>query len=207
MNLLRIAARVCAQRAPEAPEWAPFGKWAWASKREGIPEEEDTEVERAVYAQIRAHFASSRTGLPQFTAELLAGCMARGWYASVLHPPPQETLYRGVKLRSRAALESLLGMEDVQDEGSVDANRYIPGSNGSSTSWSAKKRITKDFSESGERGYAVTLIADVAANPNRFLAGPGGLYDVDGLSRWHLEKETVGLEPIIVRRIEWTRLG
>jgi DNA topoisomerase-1 len=219
----RVAARYLeAKVGPEAPFGAPFGRWAWTSHRKGLPnepeeQEPDTELEREVYAQVRKHFASDRVGLPKETAELLASCVGHGWYKPVLHAPPYDTLYRGLKITKMGVLEKMIGEELSHGvEGAVDFNEpqsvFLVDAegepdNGYSSSWSAKKQITRDFSDNGKRGWAVTLFANTADNPNRFLAGPGGLYNVDGLSRWHLEKETVGLEPVLVRRIEWKPLG
>lgn len=107
-------------------------------------------------------------------------------------------------------LAEFLGVpvEQLQDEGAIvpEGMLLVATNNGNSTSWSAKKKITRDFSERGERRWDVTLIADVENNPHKFLAGPGSLYDVVGLSMFHLKKETVGLEPILIRRIEWEKL-
>jgi hypothetical protein len=215
VDLYAIAARVCHRTAgvpkePEAPEWAPLGQYAWAARREAMPDEPDNACEDELFQDLRSHFSSSRTGLPARSAALLSIFVRLGWYAPVLHPPPQPILYRGIKLRSRAAVASLANVEEeeIAERGSVSApgGVVIPSVNGHSTSWSSKKRITKDFSSKGKAGYSVTLIAEVGANPGRFLAGPGGLYDVDGMSRWHQEKETVGLEPITISRIEWSRL-
>ncbi len=195
---------------PEAPAWAPFGQYAWASRREGLPEEPDTEVEKEVFEDLRAHFASSRTGLPASTASLLTTFVLLGWYAPVLHPPPQEVLYRGIKLRGREHVINLLGgdVEELPDTGRKEFPEgiVVPSVNGHSTSWTARKHITKDFSEKGKAGWSVTLVASVGANAGKFLAGPGGLYNVQGMSRWHLEKETVGLEPIRILRVEWSKL-
>lgn len=199
------------EKEPEAPVDGPFGQWAWASRREAMPDEPDNLLEDLIFEQLKKHFSSSRTGLPQETADFLARLMEAGMYEPVLHSPPQETLYRGLKLRGKVSLATFLGIDpsEVEETGSLDFPETvtIPTTNGFSTSWSSKRKITEDFSQEGERGYAVTLVASVSGNPFRFIAGPGGLYNVDGMSRWHLEKETVGLEPIRVRRIEWERIG
>lgn len=193
----------------EAPSWAPFGEYAWAKYREGIPEEADNELEKAIYQQIKKHFASTnREGLSQMTATLLSLLMKVGWYKDVLHPPPVKKLYRGLKIRSRQQLSDLIGVpvKEIEDSGSIKLNKPVPYDNGFSSSWTFKKKITKDFSTNygkAKSGFATVLVANVEDNPYKFVAGPGGLYDVDGLSRWHLEKETVGLEPIIIDSIEW----
>lgn len=200
-----------ALREPEAPKTAPFGEYAWAKYREGCPEEPDTEIEKEVYRDLKKHFASKRIGLPKNTVKLLMSLLKVGYYKDVLHPPPTKTLYRGLKITNLEALTLLLGQpkEEIADSGKMDLNKSIENDNGFSTSWTAKKKITSDFSGNygkAKKGYLITLVADVADNEHRFLAGPGGLYDVDGLSYWHLEKETVGLEPIIIKRIEWEKL-
>jgi hypothetical protein len=205
-----IVAGIVPSHPPEAPDGAPFGRYAWASRREGVPDEPDTELEETVYAQLKRHFASSRTGLPAGTVSMLSSFLRLGWYSPVLHAPSQDTLYRGMWIRSAAAMAALACVPegDLRRSGHSDfsAGAIIPPANGWSTSWSSRKQATREFSESRGSGYAVTLLADVAQNRFRLLAGPGGLYDVDGLSRWHLEKETVGLEPGIIRRVEWRRL-
>jgi hypothetical protein len=216
MNMTSMALRVASvlvaspkpPAGPEAPIWAPFGQWAWAGRREGVPEEPDTEVETQVFEDLKRHFTSTRTGLPATTAALLSTFLSLGWYRPVLHPPPYATLYRGLKLTSKAGLIALIGYEPEEEDGATDFadGTLAKSENGNSSSWTFRKAITEDFSAAGKRGYSVTLVADVADNQNRFLAGPGGLYDVEGMSRWHLEKETVGLDPIVVRRIEWSRL-
>lgn len=55
----------------EAPAWAPFGEFAWAKFREGIPEEEDTDVEKEIYADLKRHFNSKHIGLPSRTVSML----------------------------------------------------------------------------------------------------------------------------------------
>jgi hypothetical protein len=195
-------------KAPEAPKSAPFGEFAWAGKREGMPEEADTELEKSVYHDLKSHFASKHVGLPKLTVKILMKILKAGWYKPVLHPPPHKKLFRGLKL-NHEQLSKLLGEDDFDDEGSVELNDAVPVDNGYSSSWTFKKKISTDFAGNygkAKRGFEVYLTADVDDNEHRFLAGPGGLYDVDGLSRWHLEKETVGLEPIKVKTIEWKSL-
>ena len=193
----------------EAPKWAPFGEWAWAKYREGIPEETDNDLETQIYKEIKKHFASTnRQGLPQITASLLSLLMKLGWYKDILHPPPAKKLYRGLKLKNKQQLSELVGIpvKELEDSGTIKLDKLIPYDNGFSSSWTAKKQITKDFTTNygkAKRGCGVVLIANVDDNPYKFVAGPGGLYDVEGLSKWHLEKETIGLEPIIISSVEW----
>jgi hypothetical protein len=115
-----------------------------------------------------------------------------------------------MKINSKKQLADILNLDEkeLSDNGSKDFEEgiSIPPTNGYSTSWSFKKHVSKEFSNKGKRGFAVTLIAEVSENPNKFLAGPGGLYDVEGISKYHLEKETVGLEPIRIKKIEWERI-
>lgn len=200
-------------KEPEAPANALFGEWAWAKYREGVPEEPDTEIEKQIYQDIKKHFASSHVGLPKLTVRMLMKLMKKGYYKRVLHAPPVKTLYRGLKITNKETLAKLLKIseEEITDSGKkiFEKKFSVDVPNGHSTSWTVKKKITKDFSGNygkAKRGYMVTLIADVADNEYRFLAGPGGLYDVEGLSKWHLEKETVGLEPITIKRVEWESL-
>lgn len=197
----------------EAPKSAPLGEWAWPSCREGIPDEKDTSIERRIYQEIKKHFSSNRVGLSKFVVRSLKKILEKGWYKEILHPPPYKTLYRGMKINNIKDLSKLIKVkeEEIKDKGSVDFQDKIniKLTNGHSTSWTFQKKITKDFATDygkAKQGFAVILLADVDDNPNSFLAGPNGLYDVEGLSRWHLEKETIGLEPIFIKRIEWYKL-
>lgn len=200
------------KKEPEAPKDSPFGEWAWAKYREGVPEEPDTKLEKQIYQDIKKHFASSRTGLPKFTVRLLIKFLEKEWYKPVLHAPPYKTLYRGLKVSCKQDVIDLLKLkpEDFKENGSINFDSFnIKLNNGHSTSWTFKKKITQDFSTDygkAKKGYSIVLIAKVDDNENRFLAGPGGLYDVEGLSKWHLEKETVGLEPIKITRAEWKKI-
>lgn len=203
-------------KTPEAPASAPFGEYAWIKYREGFKDLDDrseTELEKKVYTEIRSHFASSHKGLSQSTVKLLQKILRNEWYSEVIHEPKQDTMYRGVVINDANSLAKILKLkeEEIGESGSIDASKLsIRTKNGFSSSWTNRKIISTDFSTyygKRKRGYAVTLIAKIKDNPLKFIAGPGGLYDVKGLSRWHLEKESIGLEPIKLYRIEWKKLG
>lgn len=139
--------------------------------------------------------------------------MELGYYKSVLHPPPVKTVYRGIKFKTIEDVSKFLDLpiDEINDADSIKLNKSIDHKNGYSSSWTSQKSIAQDslfisWNGAGKKGYFVTLYANVKDNPYKFIAGPGGLYDVDGLSKWHLEKETIGLEPIIVSKIEWKKL-
>lgn len=193
-------------------EELPFGKYLWSTHRPNVPSEKETVLEKKLYDDLKKHFSSKHIGIPKLTNKILQICLKNNWYQDVLHPPPYKFVYRGLKLSSKDKLSELLNIEssEINDSGIIkDYNNAVINNNGFSTSWSKSKKITSDFSTNygkGKRGFAVTLIAEVNENKNKFIAGPGGLYDVEGLSRWHLEKETVGLEPIIIKKIEWKKL-
>lgn len=194
----------------EAPASAPFERWAWPTRREGVDATEpENDAEERVFKSLRQHFRTDHVGLPREDADLLHDVLReRTWYSAVLHPPPNARLYRGIRLASREDVAEFVGVDEdeIGDVGSSDVHRSVTVDDGFSTSWSAKKKIARDdFAKRGKRGWAVTLTIDVKKNKRRLLAGPGGLYDVRGMSRYHLEKETVALEPVIVRRIEWQK--
>ncbi len=210
IDLIKLAL-VAKNKKPEAPKYGPFGEYAWSSNREAMPEEDDTEIEKEIYKQLHKHFLThNREGLPEMTALFLSMLMELGWYKNILHKPVHKVLYRGVKINSKKELADILNLDEkeIDDNGGKNFKEgvSIPVFNGFSTSWSFRKGVSKDFSNKGKRGFAVTLVAEVSENPNKFIAGPGGLYDVDGISKHHLEKETVGLEPIKIKRIEWERI-
>lgn len=197
-----------AQIKPEAPKNAPFGEFAWSKHRKNIPNKEYTKLEKLVYKDIRNHFSSKHIGLPKFTVRLLNKILSNKWYNKIIHEPKHKLLYRGLKLNHNQ-LSNLINLKTFEENGEVDFNQSIKVDNGHSSSWTYKKDISRDFSTNygkAKSGFSVTLIANVSDNENRFIAGPGGLYNVDGLSRWHLEKETIGLEPIIINKIQWKKI-
>jgi len=201
-------------KTPEAPKNAPFGEFAWTKHREGFDNKiyyEETELEIKIYKEIKNHFASKHIGLSKIAAKLLAKILKNNWYSKIIHEPKHKTLYRGILIKDKEDVCNLLKIkrEDFEDKGSIAYNSSIKITNGNSTSWTYKKIISKDFSTyygKRKKGYAITFIADIDDNRYKFIAGPGGLYDVEGLSKWHLEKESIGLEPIIIRKIEWEKL-
>lgn len=194
--------------APEAPKNAPFGEYAWSQHRKNIPHKKYTKLEKQTYNDIKNHFASNHIGLPKFTSRLLSKILENKWYNSIIHEPKHKLLYRGLKL-SRKQLSNLIGLDDFESNGSINFNKHIDTVNGHSSSWTYKKNTSKDFSKNygkAKSGFSVTLVAKLDENKNKFIAGPGGLYNVTGLSRWHLEKESIGLEPIIIDKIQWEEI-
>lgn len=197
-------------KEPEAPESALMGQWAWPTKREGFPKGmQETPTSKRLYEALRKHFETTQKRMSLDEVNTLREFLLLGYYEPVLHSPPQKRLYRGLHLTEVEAVAFFrdLGItidENNMSEQSQEINRHVPALNGFSSSWTAVKKITDDFAIGDHKsGYAITLIADVKDNPYRFLAGPGGLYNVQGLSMFHLERETVGLEPIVIKRIEW----
>lgn len=196
--------------ATDAPKSAPFGEWIWPSKREGIEaEEKENVLEKQLWKAFRKHFQHKPGGLNKKERDLVQKILKSGHYSEVFHAPPQEKLYRGLKFKTKNELAKFLNIDEnkLKDEGQIeDFNDSFQIKDKYSSSWSSQKKITKEFSHAGKYGYAVTLIANTGDNPYKFVAGPGGLYDVEGLTYYHLEKETVGLEPIIVNKIEWEKI-
>lgn len=208
MNLIKLANYLEAKYSSEAPKNGPFNEYLWPKYREGIKEiEPESKLEKLVYKHIKQHFSSKHVGLPLKTVKLLIKCLENNWYSKVLHAPKHKTLYRGLLLNKKD-LSKLINKEPLDKE-KIEYNNSIKVDNGHSTSWTYKKNISKDFSGNygkAKQGYIVTLIANLEDNKNRFLSGPGGLYDVEGLSKWHLEKESIGLEPIQIKYIEYEKI-
>lgn len=199
---------------PEAPSSAVFGEYLWCSKREGMSgvQESDTELETQVFKDLRSHFATKKIRLPKETVKILQKCLKNNWYKKVFHPPPVEYLYRGLYFSSAQKLKDFCNLQELKDADEItyEKHKVFEPIDGYSSSWVFKKSITEDFSTNygkAKTGYCVTLTAKVKDNTNNFLAGPGGLYDVEGMSKWHLEKETVGLEPINIYKLEYKKIG
>jgi hypothetical protein len=190
----------------------PFGNNLWSNHhKDNYKSKKYSFLEQMIYDDLKNHFSSKHIGLPMLSARILKLCLKNNWYNDILHPPPSKFVYRGLKINYKEKLSNLLKLDQslIKDKGSVIVDAPVKNDNGFSTSWTTVKKITSDFYtdyNKAKRGFGVILIANVEENKNNLLSGPGGLYNIDGLSRWHLEKETVGIEPVIVHKIEWDKL-
>jgi hypothetical protein len=195
--------------SPEAPKYAPLGRWAWSSSREGIPKEPDNANERFLKRELAGHFLTKHRSISKPAADMILRIRRNGWYEPVFHEPPDRVLFRGLRLKDAAALAKLLKLPEaeVSARGSLRGKFIVAIKGEHSTAWSAKKRVAFEFAREEKKGWAVVLTAEVKPNRLRFQTGPGGLYDVEGVSYYHLERETMGIEPITVSRIEWKFLG
>jgi hypothetical protein len=209
--------------APEAPAGAPLGRWAFSSSRQCVPHEVDNFNERFLKRELRRHFLSreaDRThperhrGISKQAADMILRFRRNRWYEPVFHAPPQHFLFRGLHLEKKEELAKILReqADKIPDQGSKEGTFTAPPptEKGYSTSWAPLKYVAFDFAReygASRSGWAVVLTAEVVPNRLRFQAGPGGLYDVDGISYFHKERETLGIEPISVFRVEWKPLG
>lgn len=193
------------EKAATAPPKAPLGRIAFAPRRSKKPYEPNTPEEETLFRQIKRQFEDNKP----FDAEVCGQVrryLAKGWYSDVFKEPGAAVVYRGMGI-TRASLNRwllrVLKMKELpKNNGSAEVNyRYTPKSQGAS-SWTTSKTVANDFSM-GKSDYAVIFHARVEDNPNMFVTGPGGLYNIDGFETYETEKEAIGLGTIRIFKVEW----
>lgn len=194
-----------AQSQAQAPEDAPFGKFAWPDKRqEDLPEEEDTPSERKMYRALNDAFASQFSKLTDEESNLIQTVMKNGWYPKVFAPPRVNTVIRGM-IVPKKWLQDALGKEDISSKGDVEHSFTFNPRGGASSSWTRSYKVAQDFSIAAGKqdAWGVIMAAHTADNPNRFLDCTRGIYGIEGLDMYDSEKEIIGLGPIKVFRVRW----
>jgi len=189
----------------EAPKTAPLGQIAFAPARARVPFEPNTKVEQDLYDSLLDHFHGEHF-LNSKQAELMRKILSKGLYASVIHEPTTEVVYRGMVV-PKAWLAKALKIKPgkLSKKGSISKSFTFTPRKGESSSWTTSKRSAENFANQAQRGeVAIVLYAEVERNPNRFVAGPGGLYKVKGPDYYSNEKEAVGLGNIKVSKVTWT---
>lgn len=204
-----------AKNIPAEKASAAMGKWAWPQERKtkNMPFEQSTKLEEELYDAIKGHFEGDNS-ITDKVAQKLMNFLEKGMYSDVLHPPQQQSLYRGLPV-DISWLAKILGYKNVKDmpaKGVVRKNFTFKPKRGAATSWSHSKTIARDFAGSLDKNYykqhnrcGLLLHARVEDNPNKFIAGVGGLYKLDSPNEYSQEKETIGLGPIKVFEIQYVR--
>lgn len=194
---------------PEAPEDSdpPFGKYAFAPQRkDNVPPEENTSRESAALAGLRAHVRQNDP-LPQDVALDLMKALEAGSYSKVIHEPQKGTIYRGIAVDMKG-LSELTGERGLEDSGSKVIKRKIrPNPRGEwSSSWTTDIKVAYDFAEhSPESPFSVILIAKLDDNPNVFMEGPDGFYNVKELDYHSREKEAIALGQVRLHKLYWRK--
>ncbi len=200
---------------PQADEDDPLGKFAFASGRldGGIPEEDDTPVEKALYKKLAYHFNQNEP-LDNDSSALAQSFLKKGIYKPVFNQPlPNTVVYRGLMV-DEAWLRQHAGFrpnEKIPKSGARGVTMTLKphkGDDDSSHSWSLSKVVAFNFATSAPETdkYAVILHAKAGSNKDRFLSGPDGMYNVDPFNTFEQEEEVTALGAVNVYAITWTRL-
>lgn len=192
------------EKSAEAPAKAPLGRIAFPGDRKGKPMEVDTDVEKRLYNALMLHYVDNEE-VTNEDAALMRKFLSKEWYSEIFHEPTAKVVYRGFSVsKNWKWLLRVLKVDKLpKDKGSIEKNFTYTPSRTATSSWSTSKKVARDFAEGGDRGMSVIFHASVADNPGRFVAGPGGLYKVQGFEQYDSEKEAIGLGPIKVFKVEW----
>jgi len=156
-----------------APPDAPFGRYAWASQRQGVPSERDNSLEKRIARLIKRH-VEDNIPLRAENFKLMMDLVNQGLYSDILmKPEPDALLYRGMHV-SEAFIETLgLDPETVEDGDhslGVVVNPAPPRRGAYVSSWTRNRDIADNFkSTGGNSGFSVVLIARAGDNPDSFL--------------------------------------
>lgn len=191
----------------ESPK-AVFGRFAFADEEDRLRPvkdrwwEQNTEIEADVLDQLNNH-AYEDIPIKKSSADVLGTILKKGQYTDILHEPDRRFLYRGMTV-PKSWVASLLkkNPDQVKPRGIVKVD-FTFKPRGGSSSWTANKKVAKKFSKDNLGDVSIIIYASVNDNPNRFVAGPGGLYKLSAFSEFVGEKESMGLGDIKVCKIEW----
>jgi len=208
---------------PDDPD-AILGRFAFANDRVGkskVPAEPDEAVERDLYLAFVDHFDSNEP-LSKWSADKLRSLLKSGLYPDVIKEPEDETVFRGTNAGPnwiRRILRLKPGAT-VPPEGEADVSftysnpkvKNRAGDPGSSVmSWATKEAAAMEFFKSSasdveeldKEMYTLLLTARVDDNPDTFVSGPGGLYNLRTVAKYKHESEALALGPVKVTHVRW----
>ena len=193
---------------PEAPKSGVLDQYAFADHRHGkTPHEPDNEKERELYNALRAHFAHNNPMSKKF-ADQLAVFIKKGQYDKIIREPKQKWIYRGMGVSESFIRKSLKMKPDqvMSPKGHKIAwFTFTPKGSAGGTSWTINAEKAKNFTSS--ETYRLIMVASTTRNEQKFVLGPGGLYDVEGLDTFTDEEEAIGLGEIKVSKIFWQKMS
>lgn len=190
-----------------------FGKYAFAPARskEGnpkrVPPEENTPIEDAAWNALEDH-VTNNVPMKKQAAAIFQKILKAGVYSDVIKGPTSNYLYRGIRVD-----EDWLAKVGIDTKGESSGSQFVdyidfPREEGASVSWTESKELAAIFSSVGY-GYApgkncaVVLVAKSSDNPNIFLKGADGYYDLNPLGLYKVENEATSLGPVKVYKIYW----
>lgn len=186
-------------------ENAPLGKYAFAPQRLDIAKHEpNTKDEEHLYVSLKKHIVDNRPIDIEKTEEI-QDILSHDWYKTVFREPDGTYVFRGMSV-SADYLRNI-GVDNIRDSQGVSNKRclYIPPRNSGSSSWSTEKSVARIFSMISEtdQPYSIVLVAKTSDNPESFIQGKNGFYNIDTGYDTSNEKEVIGLGTIKVSKVYW----
>jgi len=183
---------------------------AFADEREYLGvEEHDNEIEKRLYKNLGAYLRDN-IPLDNSDVELIKKFIVSGEYEDVFKEPTSEYVFRGMAVGEEYIDEITPKFELSPDEGMTDVSYdFNPKYVEKVSSWTLDKSVARTTfgleQVTKQKPYVLVLVARVSDNPNKFVSGPDGLYDVGGLQQFVDEQEVIGIGDIKVCRIVWER--
>lgn len=198
---------------PEHPsdmENPPYGKYIFAPMRTSqVPFEENTDEEDEAYKALRQHILDNEP-VKKGVADKISDVMKTDAYKNVLHEPEEELLYRGMAVNASTLRKFAKISDEIPERGEKEVTIEVTpkekaySSEGQSTSWSVDFYSAVDFTQTDDRHpYAIIIAARKSDNPDVFLDGTTGVYQVRGLNHYSNEKEAIALKTVKAFKIHW----
>lgn len=197
---------------PEASSDAECGNYLFASLRNDVPDEPNTDIESVLYHDVILH-VNKNIALPIRSAQVLLHALENGWYSALIKPPVTDQVYRGVSVSEKFMHELLkLGIdESLSSRGHMSGQfTWTPRAMHGGTSWTTTYSIAQKFANASatrERPYALVMTADVSANTNHLVDMHDLHKHISILRRFISEREVIGLGKIKVSKIHWQFVG
>jgi hypothetical protein len=190
------------RQKPEAPDTAPLQKYAFADQRPDVPDEPNTSDEEQLFADLKRHF-NDNVPVDKKSSQEIKGFLNNDMYGTVFHAPDVKMVYRGMAVDEKW-LKSALNVDQIEDKGERQATfTFTPREHEGASSWTLSKDVADDFAQDSSMPYSVILAANISDNPDKFVTGPDGLYDVNGLNNFTTEQEVISLGDVKVAGIKW----
>lgn len=199
------------QKSKTKKSTGEFGTYAWAGARRknDVPFEVDTEIERKVLMQLDKHFASdfASKAVTADSVAVLKSILKKGKYSDVIKAPTCKIIKRGMSV-TKSELEKLLGksMPGMMERGEARTIKhnftYIP--KGEISSWTSDIAVAKGFFKQNSderRKYSIILMAHVSDNPGKLLQCDNALYKISAFAYNDDEHEIVAIGNVKISSI------
>lgn len=195
---------------PEGPIDGLLQQYAFADydqRSPEIPKEKNTPEEDELLDALATHFHSNEHISPK-DANTIEQFLKDEVYSAIFHEPNVKKVYRGMIVPNEFITRAfnIDASADVSDD-IIDGHfTFTPNEDIGATSWTTSIDIAQQYAIKSKVHVAspksgIIMVANVADNPYKFIAGEGGLYDVRSFAPYVYEKEVLALGAIKVHRV------